>query len=158
MELYAVIKQSKYDYDFSVETIKYGLFVNKAEAIYKAKKVFESLQDDDDDELEDLEYEIDEENGYFRMSFGYDEDYESHCVTVEALELSSMDAFQIYRAQQRENLMEDIKGRAKDMKIDLDTIDLNRVAHRAEKSIDNNEGLWESYWQSIEYALEEGGN
>lgn len=158
MKLYAIVKQSKYDYDFSVTTTKHGICVNKMEAIYKAKVVFESLQEPGDEDLENLEYEIDEENGYFEMSFGYEEDYESHIVTVEEFELDSSDTFQIYRAQQRESLIEDIKEKAKEMEIDVDSIDLNRVAHRAEKSLNNNDGLWESYWMSIEYALEEGGN
>lgn len=158
MKLYAVVKQSKYDYDFSVTTTKHGLFANRIEAINKAKAVFGGLQDEDDDELENLEYEIDEGNGYFAMSFGYEEDYERHCVTVEEFELNFADAFQIYDDLRRESLIEDIKARAQEMEIDLNTINLDQVAHRAEKSIDNNEGLWESYWMSIEYALEEGGN
>ena len=154
MELYAVIKQSKYDYDFSVDTTKHGIFVNKMEAINRAKIVFENLQEEGDDELENLEYEIDEDNGYFQMSFGYEEDFESHCVTVEKFELSPTDMFQIYRQQQKESLIEDIKDKAKNMGIDVNTIDLEKVAHRAEKSLNNNDGLWESYWISIEYALD----
>lgn len=154
MELYAVVKQSKYDYDFSVETVKHGIFVNKMEAICRAKTVFESLKEPGDDELENLEFEIDEDNGYFEMSFGYEEDFESHCVTVETFKLSDTDVFQIYRKQQKDSLIEDIKGKAEEMEMDLNAIDFNRVAHRAEKSIDNNDGLWESYWLSIEYALE----
>lgn len=154
MELYAVVKQSKYDYDFSVDTTKHGIFVNKIEAICKAKAVFERLKEPGDEELENLEYEIDEENGYFCMSFGYEEDYESHCVTVESFELSDSDVFQIYIRQQRDSLIEDIKYKAAGMEMDLETIDFERVAHRAEKSINNNDGLWESYWLSIEYALE----
>ena len=66
-----------------------------------------------------------------------------------------MDVFQIYRKQQKDSLIEDIKGKAEEMEMDLNAIDFNRVAHRAEKSIDNNDGLWESYWLSIEYALKE---
>jgi hypothetical protein len=155
MELYAVVKQSKYDYDFSVESTKHGIYVNKMEAICRVKTVFESLQEPGDEELENLEYDIDEENGYFAMSFGYEEDYEIHCVTVEKFELSQMDTFQIYRKQQKDSLIVDIKERAEEMEIDLSTINLDKVAHRAEKSINNNDSLWESYWLSIEYALEE---
>lgn len=154
MELYAVVKQSKYDYDFSVETVKHGIFVNRMDAICRAKAVFESLQEPGDEELENLEYDIDEEIGYFEMSFGYEEDYESHIVSVEEFKLSDSDVFKIYRKQQRDSLIEDIKERAKQMEIDVNTIDLNRVTHRVEKSLNNNDGLWESYWMSIEYALE----
>ena len=154
MKLYAVVKQSKYDYDFSVSTTKHGIFANRMEAICRAKVVYQNLQEPGDEDLENLEYEIDEEHGYFGISFGYEEDYESHCVTVEEFELSGSDVFQIYRKQQKDSLIEDIKSKAEEMEIDVDTIDLNRVAHRAEKSIDNNDGLWESYWLSIEYALE----
>ena len=154
MELYAVVKQSKYDYDFSVLTTKHGIFVNKMEAINRAKTVFEGMQEPGDEDLENLEFEIDEENGYFEMSFGYEEDYENHCVTVETFELSDSDAFQIYIRQQRDSLIDDIKYKAEGMEMDLETIDFEKVAHRAEKSINNNDGLWESYWLSIEYALE----
>jgi hypothetical protein len=157
MELYAVVKQSKYDYDFSVETVKHGIFVNRMDAICKAKAVFESLQEPGDEELENLEYDIDEEIGYFEMSFGYEEDYESHIVSVEEFKLSDSDTFQIYIKQQRDSLIEDIKEKAEQMEIDVSTIDLGKIAHRAERSLSNNDGLWESYWMSIEYALEEGG-
>lgn len=168
MELYAVVKQSKYDYDFSVSTTKHGIFVNKIEAICKAKAVFEKLKeecveeigrytyhkDNALDESEELKFEIDEENGYFEMSFGYEEDCENHCVTVETFELSDTDVFQIYIKQQRESLIEDIKYKAEEMEMNLDAIDFEKIAHKAEKSINNNDGLWESYWSSIEYALE----
>ena len=172
MELYAVVKQSKYDYDFSVLTTKHGIFVNKTEAICKAKAAFEKLKEECAEEIgkytyhkdnalnesEELKFEIDEENGYFEMSFGYEEDHENHCVAVESFALSGTDVFQIYRKQQKDSLIDDIKERAEQMEIDVSAIDLNRVAHRAEKSLNNNDCLWEAYWMSIEYALEEGGN
>lgn len=96
----------------------------------------------------------DDEYGYYLIAFGHDEDYECHSVAVETFELSDSDVFQIYIRQQRDSLIDDIKYKAEMMEMDLSTIDFEKVAHRAEKSIDNNDGLWESYWLSIEYALE----
>ena len=155
MELYAVIKQSKYDYDFSVATTKHGIFVNKTEAINKAKAVFENLKEEDDYKLENLEYDIDEENGYFAMSFGFEEDYENHCVTVEKFELEPADVGTIYRKQKHDYFVEDVKAKAEEMEIELTNEEADEIADWAEDGLNNNDSYWEDYWMAIEYALEQ---
>ena len=66
-----------------------------------------------------------------------------------------MNEYDIYRKCKRELLIEDIKAKAIEMEIDIEDIDIDSVADRAERAIDNNDYLWESYWRDIEYALEE---
>ena len=66
-----------------------------------------------------------------------------------------MNDYDIYRKCKRELLIEDIKAKAIEMKIDIEDVDIDSVADRAERAIDNNDYLWESYWRDIEYALEE---
>lgn len=53
------------------------------------------------------------------------------------------------------NLIEDIRARMEEMEIDPDSIDMNTTAHRAQRTIDNDDCLWDSYWRDIEYAIEE---
>ena len=65
-----------------------------------------------------------------------------------------MNEYDIYRKCKRELLIEDIKAKAIEMEIDPENIDLEKIADRAEHTIDNNDNLWESYWMCLEYALE----
>ena len=69
-------------------------------------------------------------------------------------ELTYTEMYNAYRKCKRDLLIEDIKSKAIEKEIDLDNVDIDAIADRAERAIDNNEGLWESYWLSIEYALE----
>ena len=165
MKIYAVERLDKFDYDFSVELEKCGCFYNRNSALQRAKQIYERMCGEYEDEMRRYADEEDEasgktrvveddEYGYYLIAFGHDEDYECHSVAVETFELSDSDVFQIYIRQQRDSLIDDIKYKAEMMEMDLSTIDFEKVAHRAEKSIDNNDGLWESYWLSIEYALE----
>ena len=41
------------------------------------------------------------------------------------------------------------------MDVDLEGKDLDRIIDRVEHGLDNNEGLWESYWLTIENVLED---
>lgn len=99
MKIYTVLRQNKIDYDFSVELLKVGCFLGKAKAIALAKKEYESMQAEYEDQMlkysdKDIydpdEYESgatyteeDDEHGYYCISFGIDEHYESHCVWVD---------------------------------------------------------------------------
>ena len=101
MKIYTVERVDKYDYDFSVESRKGGCYADKEKALQKAKQVYESMcgeyEDEmkeysDKDEYEDeddgaLYVEEDSENGYYEISFGYEEDHECHSVAVEEWEL-----------------------------------------------------------------------
>ena len=66
-----------------------------------------------------------------------------------------MNEYDIYRKCQRELLIEDIKSKAIEMEVDIESIDIDSVADRAERAINNNDYLWESYWMDIEYAIKE---
>ena len=70
-------------------------------------------------------------------------------------ELSFFEVHEIYQKYKRECLIEDIKGKAEDMGIDLTGKDIEKIANRTEHTIENNDGLWESYWMSIEYVLQD---
>ena len=99
MKVYTVERQNKFDYDFSVELLKIGCFFDRAKAIALAKEKFESMQGEYEDEMlkysdKDIydpdEYdsgalyvEEDDEYGYYCISFGAEEHYESHIVWVE---------------------------------------------------------------------------
>ena len=94
MKIYTVERLDKFDYDFSVELKKCGCFYNKEKALQKAKEVYETMcgEYSDEDCYEDmasgkLYVEEDAENGYYCIAFGYEEDYECHCVAVEEWEM-----------------------------------------------------------------------
>lgn len=70
-------------------------------------------------------------------------------------ELSFSEVHDIYQKYKRECLIEDIKGKAEDLGIDLTGKDIEKIATRADRTIENNDGLWESYWMSIEYVLQD---
>lgn len=103
MEIYTVRGQHKSDYDFSVTEYKLGCFDNKEAAIKRAKEDFESTKVEYAEEIEEysnedeymdedegaLVIEEDDENGYYSIAFGYEEDHETHVVCVETWELTT---------------------------------------------------------------------
>ena len=168
MKIYLVQEFSRADYDFSTDIKHHGLYVNRCEAITKAKQVFENLKCEYEDEIDkytyredsddyfdedgEVEFEIDESKGLYEFHFGSEEDFELFSVTVEEIEFGN-EAGSVYRKYKRECLIEDIKSKAEEMEIDLSDSDIEKIANRADKTIENNDSLWESYWMSIEYAL-----
>lgn len=70
-------------------------------------------------------------------------------------ELTGMELDAAYRECKHNYFVEDIKSKAEDMGIDLTGKDVDEIADIAEDGLHNNDSLWESYWMSIEYALEE---
>lgn len=96
-KIYVVVTQSKRDYDFSVETIKHGAFnsfSNAVERLQKEVKKFKKNHKDDRKEYTNKDYYEDElngawteyedfKNGYWSVSFGFEEHYENHTITVE---------------------------------------------------------------------------
>ena len=73
------------------------------------------------------------------------------------IELTRMEEVEVYRKVKRDFLIEDLKSKAIEMEYDPDDFtdeEWDRLADYAERSIDNNDSLWESYWMSIEYAFE----
>lgn len=101
MKIYTVQRKDKFYYDFSVELKKCGCFASIEDAKQQARLVYEKmcgeyedemLEYSDKDEYEDeddgaLYVEEDFENGYYEISFGYEEDHEVHNVTVNEWEL-----------------------------------------------------------------------
>ena len=69
-------------------------------------------------------------------------------------ELTHTEMYDAYRACKRELLIDDIKSKAIEMELDVPGNDFERIADIAEKGLDNNDSLWESYLMTIEYALE----
>ncbi len=103
MKIYTVLGMHKVDYDFSVEVFKLGCFTDKAKALEKAKQEYvnakrvdfayeiqqysneEKYRDVDEGLLEIIE---DEENGYYELSFGFEEDHEMYNIAVDEWELN----------------------------------------------------------------------
>jgi hypothetical protein len=108
MEIYVVQEFSMADYDFSADVEYHGAYINIDDAKEKAKSVFESLkeyyaddiekytrkeyeeEDDEEDSYEDyfdedgeVEFDIDEEKGYYELHFGSEEDFELHRVEIK---------------------------------------------------------------------------
>ena len=69
-------------------------------------------------------------------------------------ELTNSEKYAAYRECKRELLIEDIKAKAIEMNIDFDEIDIENIADKAERGLDNNDSYFESYWMSLEYAFE----
>ena len=171
MKIYTVERLDKFDYDFSVEHIKCGCFHNRNSALERSKQVYEKMCGEYEDEMRryaDEECEAsgktrvieDDEYGYYLIAFGHDEDYECHSVSVEAYEiedeLDHWDKRKIYDELHEYYLIEDIKGRLEDAEIYAVEGDvLRNLAHKAQKSLDNNDSYWDSYWCVIENVIEE---
>ena len=97
MEVYTVESTDKIDYDFSFEQRKLGCFKDRNKAIQCAKEGFEEVKkrfakemkeysNEDEypsDEPGALWIEADDNTGYYCISFGVEENYESHQVCVE---------------------------------------------------------------------------
>lgn len=171
MKIYLVQEFTREDYDFSTDIKNYGAYVNRDEAIARAKSVFESLKEKYADEIDQYTYKEDEEHedfdwdgevefytdddkGRYEFNFGSEEDYELISVTVEEVEFGN-EAYVVHRKCKRELLSDDIKNKAFEMDIDLEDKDLERIVDKVEHGLDNNESLWESYWLTIEDVLEE---
>lgn len=103
MKVYTVHRQDKFDYDFSVELVNLGCYTDKAKAVARAKKEYECMQGEYEDKMlkysdKDIydpdEYgsgalyvETDDEYGFYLISFGTDEHYESHIAWVDEWEV-----------------------------------------------------------------------
>ncbi len=68
-------------------------------------------------------------------------------------ELTETEVHDAYREKKRRYLIEDILCRAESMDIELSNDEIEKIANRAENTLDNNDGWWESYWLSIEFAI-----
>ena len=70
-------------------------------------------------------------------------------------ELTRSEMREAYLEMKNEYLKDDIRCKAEEMDIELSDEHIEDIADYAEKWLGNNESLWESYWMTIEYAIEE---
>lgn len=99
MVIYTVESTDKEEIDFSVEMRKLGCFLDKEKALKCAKEEFEKVKEIWSDDIKKFSneelypsddwdsgapwIEEDYEGGYYCVSYGADENYESHQVVVE---------------------------------------------------------------------------
>ena len=171
MKIYTVERMDKFDYDFSVELKKCGCFYDKKNALQKAKEVYESMcgeykdgmaryADEEDEASGKTRIEEDTENGYYLVAFGFEEHYECHSVAVEEYEiedeLSHWEKRNVYDELHENYLIEDIKCKLEEMEDYTATNeDLKSIAYKAQKTLDNNDYYWDSYWCTLENVIED---
>lgn len=91
MKVYTVESTDRLDYDFSFEQRKLGCFYDRNKAIQRAKEEFKEVKKNFAKEIKEYKnaesgatwIEEDDKIGYYCVSFGEDEFYESHQVCVE---------------------------------------------------------------------------
>lgn len=99
MKVYTVQRQDEFDYDFSVLLTNLGCYADKAKAIARSKAEYERMQGEYEDEMlkysdtdiydpEEycsgaLDVEADDECGFYAITFGAEEHYETHGVWVD---------------------------------------------------------------------------
>ena len=93
MYIYTVMTTDRNDYDMTFEQRKVGAFYDKSKAIQRAKETFEEIKKEYAKEMEEYSYpsdepgalwvEEDDKYGYYCISYGEDDTYESHLVCVE---------------------------------------------------------------------------
>lgn len=70
-------------------------------------------------------------------------------------ELTWSEVFDAHREYERECFIEDIKAKAEEIEVDLTNRDMDEIVDLAMRSYNNDDYLWESYWNDIQYAIEE---
>lgn len=71
----------------------------------------------------------------------------------QTIELTREECRRIYDELDREYKAEDIRGKLEEMEVELDVTD--ELILDVEHALGNNDGYWDSYWSSMEYAIEE---
>lgn len=71
------------------------------------------------------------------------------------IQLTDDEIFNAYKEYHHDCLKEDVLSKADEMEVEIPDDLLNRVLYRADKTLDNNDSYWETYWMSIEYAIED---
>jgi hypothetical protein len=70
------------------------------------------------------------------------------------IELTWQEIREAYEIMDLEYFKEDVICRAEEMSKKLSEEDVNRIAAVAKRDIEHNDSYWESYWMTIEYAIE----
>ena len=74
------------------------------------------------------------------------------------IELTHAEVREAFLEMEREYLIEDIQGKAEELKVDLNEEELNTIADIAQSGLSHNDSYWESYWLTIECAIENRHN
>lgn len=100
-KVYVVTTLSKYDYDFSVITLKHGAFLNHSNALKKLLEVVEEFKkvnagklntysdnfEHPDEKSGVLVITEDFENGYWCCTYGTGDDYECHQICISEFDI-----------------------------------------------------------------------
>lgn len=70
------------------------------------------------------------------------------------IELTNDEVYAAYKEYHGDCFREDVLGKIEEAEIDIPDELLDKIIRRAEKTLDNNDSYWESYWMSIEYAID----
>lgn len=73
----------------------------------------------------------------------------------ETFELTSAELFQAWTEQYFNGIKEDICGTIDDNEVEIDEQDLEKIAKRVDKYLGRNDGYWESYWITVEDAIDD---
>lgn len=73
----------------------------------------------------------------------------------EEIQLTNDEIYNVYKEYRCNCFKEDVLSIAEEMEIEIPDDLLNKVLSRAEKTLNNNDSYWDSYWTSIRYAIEE---
>lgn len=73
----------------------------------------------------------------------------------QAIELTGLELQQAYEEYATDGAKEDIKTTAESMEIAIPTESLDRLAHRLDNVVGNDDGYWDSYWCDVEYVIRE---
>lgn len=71
------------------------------------------------------------------------------------IQLTDNEIYNAYKEYHRDCLKEDILSKADEMEVEIPDDLLNKVLHRVDKTLVNNDSYWEIYWMSIEYTIED---
>ena len=97
MKVYTVQRMDKLDYDFSVEITNHGCYIDENKAKDKAQRLYKMMCAEYEDEMKQYsdtdiydpeEYDsgaldVEEDDMYYRISFGCDEHYQCHSIGVD---------------------------------------------------------------------------
>lgn len=73
----------------------------------------------------------------------------------KAIELTEQEIRDAYDEWATNGAKEDIKTTAENMEIAIPTESLDRLAHRLDNVVGNDDGYWDSYWCDVEYVIRE---
>lgn len=71
------------------------------------------------------------------------------------IELTSEELFAIVQVYQHDCLLDDVMAKADDASLELSKEQIEKAVRIAQKSLNGNSDYYESYWMTIECALEE---